>query len=150
MAYVVIAEGDPEYMRENPQYSQELPHGTSIRMEFETAPGLAYMADIWGAEWVIEKFLTEGVQITNAYSEGSSKVIAEGYVDSPGAVIIVGLILTCLAIAGIAYIIKQIRVLAEIVSLPEFPEIPEELVWALLALGAVAIVAIAIPLTRRR
>jgi len=108
MSWQLVAEGPYESVQQEDIPS--LPHGTKVKFELETAPGVAYLADIWGDEWVLNKFAVEGVTIERTYSSDSSHIICYGHVNSPGLATIVGLILLVLSIAGVAYIIHQIRV----------------------------------------
>jgi len=113
MAWELVAQGTPDTFQPTGAID-DLPHGTQIKLEVDTLPGLAYLANIWGAEWVIQQFIAADVTITNAYSVGNNRVVAEGYVSSPVAVTtIVLVVLAVLGIAGIAYIIHELRLWAK-------------------------------------
>lgn len=119
--WVQVAEGpieDIEYVD-----TGDLPHGTKVRFEVETAPGAAYLADIWGDEWVINRFATEGVTITNSYSVDSRHVLCEGFVNSPSVGLILGIIAAVVAIAGIAYIIYKVSMWVDQGVIPPLDEI---------------------------
>ena len=113
MAWQLVAQGSPDDLQPTGVIN-DLPSGTRIKLEADTLPGLAYLANIWGAEWVIEKFMLEGMTITDTYAQGSSRVIVEGYVNSPGVMTIVAIVLVVIAIGGIGYIIHELRLWADV------------------------------------
>lgn len=122
MSYRLVAEGPYEQVVEYEDLPT-LPHGAKVKFELETATGFAYLADIWGDEWVMNKFAVEGVTITDSYSTDSSHVMCRGYVNSPGLPVILTLIGVIIAIAGVAYIIRQIKVWVDEGVLPPLPDI---------------------------
>jgi len=113
MAWKLVAEGTPDTFQHTGAIDY-LPHGTRIRLEMDTIPGLAYLADIWGAEWVVEKFIIKGVTVTNTYSDGNDLVIVDGYVNSPSVATIITIVLVVLSIGGIAYIVREMRLWASL------------------------------------
>ena len=115
MGWQLVAQGAPDDFQST-GVIEDLPSGTRIKLEADTLPGLAYLANIWGAEWVIEKFALEGVTVTDTYAQGSSKVIVEGYVNSPGVMTIIAIVGIVIAIGGIGYLIHELRLWA---SLPD-------------------------------
>jgi len=139
MAWELVAEGSPDTFQSTGVIG-ELPHGTRIRLEMDTLPGLAYLADIWGAEWVIQKFIVEGVTVTNAYSNGWDLVVVEGYVNSPTVATIVAIVLVVLAIGGIAYIIHEMRLWAALPGEGPLGNLAAIVKWA--AIGTASAVAL--------
>ena len=137
MAWELVAEGTPDSFQSTGAIA-DLPHGTRIKLEVDTIWGLAYLANIWGAEWVIQHFIEADVTITNAYSVGPDRVVAEGYVSSPVAVTtIVAIVLIVLGIAGIAYIIHELRLWAQT---GEGPSLATIIKWG--AIGVVGVLGI--------
>ena len=133
----LIAEGSPKDF-EPVSAIEALPHGTKLRLEVDTLAGLAYAADIWGAEWIVNKFLEEDVTVTDTYSEGSSKVVVEAYVNSPGVMTIITIILIVIAIAGIGWAIYNLRLWAELPGVSE--DVANVAKWV--AIGAVGVLGI--------
>ena len=113
MGWTVVAQGDADNFNST-GVIETLPHGTPIKLEITTLPGLAYLANMWGADWVIERFLVEDISISDTYSNGSDLVIVEGYINSPAITTIVALILIVISIAGIGYIIHNLKLWAEL------------------------------------
>lgn len=109
----LVARGNPDDVSVL-SHADSLPHGTKVRVEFNTRPGAAYLANIWGSEWVLNKFAVEGMHITNARSDGNSRVIADGYVNSPGVALIVKVLLPILVVLGVAYVILKLFVYAAV------------------------------------
>jgi len=139
MAWELVAEGSPDTFQSTGVIG-ELPHGTRIRLEMDTLPGLAYLADIWGAEWVIQKFIVEGVTVTNAYSNGWDLVVVEGYVNSPTVATIVAIVLVVLLIGGIAYIIHELRLWVSLPGEGPLGNLAAIVKWG--AIGAASVVAL--------
>jgi len=138
MAWELVAEGTPDSFQSTGAIA-DLPHGTRIKLEVDTIWGLAYLANIWGAEWVIQHFIEADVTITNAYSVGPDRVVAEGYISSPVAVTtIVLVILAVLGIAGIAWLVHELRLWAQTGILP--PSLATIIKWG--AIGVVGVLGI--------
>lgn len=113
MTWEVIAEGSPDTF-DSTGVIDDLPHGTRFRIEIDTFPGLAYVADIWGAEWVAARFLGEA-QIIDVYSDGWDKVVVEAVANSPLAVVtLIYIILGIVATGLISWAIYNMRVWAEV------------------------------------
>lgn len=113
MAWEVIAEGNPDTFNST-GVIDDLSHGTRFRIEIDTFPGLAHIADIWGAEWVADRFLGEA-QIIDAYSDGRDKVVVEAVANSPLVVsTLVVIILGVVATGFISWAIYNMRVWAEV------------------------------------
>lgn len=126
---------------QNVEYSDiaTLPHGTPVKFELETKPGLAYLADIWGDEWVLNKFAADGVVLETTESVDSSHILCTGHVESPGIGIIVGIILAVVAIAGIGYLISRIKMWVDAGVLPGLPEFTPETITLIAAVGIAAL-----------
>ena len=139
MAWRLVAEGPPEAF-EQVGAIEDLPHGTRIKLEMDTLPGLAYLANIWGAEWVVEEFMIEGVTVTNAYSDGWDLVVVEGYVNSPTVATIIAIVLVVVAIGGIGYIIHEMRLWASLPDEGLVGNLATIVKWG--AIGAVSVVAL--------
>jgi len=113
MAWEVIAEGSPDTFNST-GVIDDLSHGTRFSIEIDTFPGLAYVADIWGAEWVAARFLGEA-RIIDVYSDGNDKVVVEAVANSPLAVsTLIVIILGVIATGLISWAIYNIRVMAEV------------------------------------
>lgn len=113
MAWELIAEGSPDTFKST-DVIEDLPHGTRFLIEIDTFPGLAYVADIWGAEWVAARFLGEA-QIIDVHSNGWDKIEIEAVANSPLAVeTLVVIILGVIAIGLISWAIYNMRVWAEV------------------------------------
>lgn len=137
MAWELVAEGAPDTFQSTGAID-DLPHGTRIKLEVDTIWGLAYLANIWGAEWVIQRFIEADVTITDAYSVGPDRVVAEGYVSSPAAVAtIIWVVLVVLGIAGIAYIVHELRLWAQ-TGVP--PDVTNIVKWG--AIGVLSVLGI--------
>jgi len=148
MAWELVAEGTPDTFQSTGAI-EELPHGTHIRLELDTLPGLAYLANIWGAEWVIEKFIVEGVTVTNAYSNGWDLVVVEGYVNSPTVATIAAIVLVVIAIGGIAYIIHEMRLWASIPGEGPLSNLATIVKWGAIGVASVVALKVATELIRR-
>ena len=105
-----VADGSVETVQTNYSDIPTLPHGTKVMFELETAYGFAYLADIWGDEWVLNKFAMNGVTLTHTESIDATHVRCEGVVNSPGVGVILGLVLLVISIVGIAYVIHRIQI----------------------------------------
>ena len=79
---------------------------------------MAYFADVWGAEWVMEKFLIDtDMEIIDTYSQGSSRIIVDMVADPPGwPIIIAAVVLGIIAIFGIGWAIKNMTLFVETVG----------------------------------
>jgi len=139
MAWRLVAQGTPDNF-ESVGVIEELPHGTRIKLEMDTLPGLAYLANIWGAEWVIEKFIVEGVTVTNAYSNSWDLVVIEGYVNSPTVATIIVIVLVVLGIGGIGYIIHEMRLWAALPGEGPVGNLATIIKWG--AIGTASVVAL--------
>jgi len=148
MAWELVAEGTPDTFQST-GVIEELPHGTHIRLELDTLPGLAYLANIWGAEWVIEKFMLEGVTVTNAYSDGWDLVVVEGYVNSPTVATIAAMVLVVIAIGGIAYIIHEMRLWAALPGEGPLGNLATIVKWGAIGVASVVALKFATELIRR-
>ncbi|GAI33135.1 unnamed protein product [marine sediment metagenome] len=138
MAWELVAEGTPDTFQSTGAID-DLPHGTRIKLEVDTLWGLAYLANIWGAEWVIQQFIAADITITDSYSVGPDRVIVEGYVSSPVAVTtIILVVLAVLGIAGIAYIVHELRLWAQTGVVPS--NLVTVIKWG--AIGAIGVLGI--------
>jgi len=132
-----VADGSVETVQTNYSDIPTLPHGTKVMFELETAYGFAYLADIWGDEWVLNKFAMNGVTLTHTESIDATHVRCEGVVNSPGVGVILGLILVVISIVGIAYIIHRVQIWVDEGVIPSIGD-----VFSTKNLAAVAVVGI--------
>ena len=132
-----VADGSVETVQTNYSDIPTLPHGTKVMFELETAYGFAYLADIWGDEWVLNKFAMNGVTLTHTESIDATHVRCEGVVNSPGVGVILGLILVVISIVGIAYIIHRVQIWVDAGVIPSIED-----VFSTKNLAAVAVVGI--------
>lgn len=113
MAWQLIAEGSPDTFNST-GVIDDLPHGTRFTIEIDTLPGLAYVANIWGAEWVVARFLGEAT-ITGVHSDGWDKIVVDAVATSPLVVsTLVYIILGIIATGLISWAIYNMRVWAEV------------------------------------
>jgi len=111
----LLASGSPDEFKEATPTISDLPSGTPIRLEIKTTLPIAPVFDLWGMEWVIEKMWSSGVDITEVHSVGWNKAIVYGTVYSPVVPIIIA-ICVVLAIGGIAWIVHELRLFADVVG----------------------------------
>lgn len=117
MAWEVLAQGSfEEFQAYEPQIN--LPKGTKMRLEIDTSPWpVAPLANLWGAEWVAQKLLDDsGAEVKDVYGQGWTKVIVDMEADPVWVPFVIIAIASILVIAGLAYLIKEIRLLAEKVT----------------------------------
>lgn len=119
MAWVTLAQGASveEFQASKPPVS-ELSSGTRMQLIIDTpwwAP-IAPLADLFGAEWVAQRLLNEAdTVITDVEGQGWHRIVVHMKVASPGwPAVIIGVIAVLLFTAGLAYIVHQIRLVAEI------------------------------------
>lgn len=114
MFWKVIAEGTPEEFGNSIPAMTSVPSGTKLRLEMETKLPIAPLFNLWGAEWVIQYMIdTSGAEIVEVESTGWNKIVVHMIAHSPVIPIIYGIIVV-LSIAGLAYIMRELRLLAEI------------------------------------
>ena len=119
MAWVTLAQGASveEFQASKPPVS-ELSSGTRMQLIIDTpwwAP-IAPLADLLGADWVAQRLLNEAdTVITDVEGQGWHRIVVHMKVASPGwPAVIIGVIAVLLFIGGVAYIVHQIRLIAEI------------------------------------
>ena len=112
----LLASGSPDEFETAAPTISDLPGGTPIRLEIETTLPIAPIFDLWGMDWVVDKMWGDAhVEITDVHSVGWNKVVVYGTVYSPVALIIIA-ILVVLAIGGVAWIVRELRLLADVVG----------------------------------
>lgn len=109
----LIAQGSPDEFKTAAPTISDLPSGTPVRLEITTTIPIAPILDLWGMDWVVEKMWNSGVDVTDVKSVGWNKAILYGTVYSPVAPIIIA-ICVVLAILGIAYIVHELRLFADV------------------------------------
>jgi hypothetical protein len=114
MAWVTLAEGTPDEFEQSVPPIDELPPGTKLKLYIDTTVPIAPILDLWGAEWVVQHMAGEGVIVTDVHSTGWNQAVVEGRVAGHPAVIIILAILAVLAIGGIAYVVHQMKLIADI------------------------------------
>ena len=123
MAWVTMAWGTSveEFQASKPPVS-ELPSGTRMQLIIDTpwwAP-IAPLADLFSAEWVAQRLLAEAdARIIDVEGRGWHRIVVHMEVASPGwPLVIIGVIAGLLFTAGLAYLIHEIRLIADIVGPP--------------------------------
>ena len=109
----LLASGTPEQFEEATPTIPDLPSGTPIRLEIETTLPIAPIFDLWGMDWVVEKMWSSGVQVEDIKVVGWNKAVVYGTAYSPVVPIIIA-ISVVLAIAGIAWIVRELRLFADV------------------------------------
>ena len=109
----LLASGSPDQFKAATPTISDLPAGTPIRLEIETTLPIAPIFDLWGMEWVVEKMWSSGVDVTDIKSVGWNKAIVYGTAYSPVVPIIIA-ICVVLAIGGIAWIVHELRLFADV------------------------------------
>lgn len=118
MAWITLAEGASveEFQASKPPVS-ELSSGTRMQLIIDTPWWLpiAPLADLFGAEWVAQRLLNEAdAVLTDVEGQGWHRIVVHMKVASPGwPAVIIGVIAVLLFTAGLAYIVNQIRLIAE-------------------------------------
>jgi len=75
MAWYTIAEGTTIGEFEASAVVEEVPSGTELRLDIDTRPfPIAPLADLWGMEWVFDKMLNVGAEVTEVKSDGWYKI----------------------------------------------------------------------------
>ena len=71
MAWELIAESSSPEALEDSAYIDSVPSGSELRMDISTYPyPVAPLANVWGAEWVAQRLLNVGAEITDVRSDG--------------------------------------------------------------------------------
>ena len=119
MAWITLARGASveEFQASKPPVS-ELPTGTRMQLIIDTpwwAP-IAPLADLFGAEWVAQRLLTEAdTRIIDVEGQGWHRIVVHMKVASPGwPLVIIGVIAMLLVLGGVAWMIHEIRLIADI------------------------------------
>ena len=114
MSWQLIAEGTPDEFENSVPSVSDVPSGTRLRLEITTTLPIAPLFDLWGAEWVVDYMIDQGdADIVDVEGVGWNKIIVHMITHSLVAPIIIA-ICAVLAIAGIAYIIHELRLFADI------------------------------------
>ena len=111
----VIAQGTPAQFEAATPTVPDLPSGTPVLLEIETTVPVAPLFDLWGMDWVAEQMWASGVDVTEVHSVGWNKVVIYGTVYSPVVPIIIA-IAVVLAIGGVWFIVRELRLLANVVG----------------------------------
>jgi len=109
----LLASGSPDEFETASPTISELPAGTPIRLEIQTTLPIAPVFDLWGMEWVVDKMWSSGVDVTEVHSAGWNKAVVYGTAYSPVVPIIIA-ICVVLAIGGIAWIVHELRLFADV------------------------------------
>ncbi len=112
--WVTLAEGNAEEFEQTIPPIDQLEPGTKLRLIIDTTLPIAPVVELWGMDWVIQQMLGSGVSITDVYATAWDQAVIEMKVaGSPVVAIIIGIIVV-LSIAGIAYIVHHLKLMAEI------------------------------------
>lgn len=136
MAWRTLAQGNTleEFQGSSPPVS-ELPKGTKLRLTLEMpwyAP-IAPLADLWGAEWVAQRMLEEGVIVEDVEGIGLNTIVVHMRAASP-VVPIIWAIVAIIGLITIAIIVIKLEGL-----LPELPpELFEAIKWVAIAIITLA------------
>jgi len=108
MAWELIAESSSPEALEDSAYVSSVPSGSELRIDISTYPyPVAPLANLWGMEWVAQRLLDVGAEVTEVRSDGWYTVNVYMRTNTPLFPILA-------AIAGIliaaAIIVHEIRV----------------------------------------
>ncbi len=114
MAWTLIAEGSPEEFENSTPSISNVPSGTKLRLEMKSDYPIAPLFDLWGMEWVVGYMIDHaGAEITDVEGIGWYKIVVHMTTNSPVVPIILA-ICTVLSIAGLAYLVHELRLWADI------------------------------------
>mgnify|MGYP001579817452 CR=1 FL=1 len=114
MSWQLIAEGTPDGFENSVPSVSDVPSGTRLRLEITTTLPIAPLFDLWGAEWVVDYMIDQGeADIVDVEGIGWNKIVVHMIAHSHVILIIIA-ICAVLAIAGIAYIVHELRLFADI------------------------------------
>lgn len=140
MAWVVLAQGDPDQFQATVPDIDTLPSGTPVKLEINTYPfPIAPVADLWGMEWVTERLFTSGMDITEVRSDGWYNVKVDGITHSHVTLIILA-IAAVLITAGVWGIVHEIKLSANLPNGGPFENIATIVKYA--AIGGIGILAL--------
>jgi len=77
MDWVTIAEGTTENLESTISNKIDLPPGTPVRMEFSVPWGMAYLANLSGAEQALAFTIPNELRVIDVHADGSSLIVAE-------------------------------------------------------------------------
>ncbi|MBW2559616.1 MAG: hypothetical protein JRE40_02050 [Deltaproteobacteria bacterium] len=137
MAWTLLASGESAEELQASAPDIDLPAGTKMRLEIITKIPVAPLADLWGAEWVIDRMLDQGeAEIVDVEGIGWNKIVVHMVARGAWVPIIIGVIVAICAYFGWQWF-KEIRLFAEKIG---------PVAWAIIALIAAGM---AIPLVKR-
>lgn len=114
MAWTLIAEGSPEEFGNSTPSISDVPSGTKLRLEMDSNYPIAPLFDLWGMEWVVGYIIDHsGAVITDVEGIGWYKIVVHMTTNSPVVPIILA-ICTVLSIAGLAYMVHELKLWADI------------------------------------
>ena len=143
MGWKTIAYGTDLESFENSLETDRLPHGTEMVLEIDTSPyPIAPLADLWGAEWVVDMMLNNDVTIEDVEGEGWYKIIVHMTANSNPFIIVAAIVVILLSLG---YLINNIRLLANMVE-GEIPDWGDLMKYGVIA--GIGILALAILIRR--
>jgi len=143
MGWKTIAYGTDLESFENSLKIDYLPHGTEMVLEIDTSPyPIAPLADLWGAEWVVDMMLDNDATIEDVEGEGWYKIIVHMTANSNPFIIVAAIVVILLSLG---YLINNIRLLANMVE-GEIPDWGDLMKYGVIA--GIGILALAILIRR--
>lgn len=135
MPTIVLAEGTLEEFENYTPPVQSLPHGTPITLDitcYSWAP-VAPLFDLFGAEWAADMLYNDsGTVLDDVEGVGWYTIRMHMHANAAWVVPLIFVVLGLLGIAGLAYIVSQLRMIAEIA-----PELFDFLKWGAIAVTVV-------------
>jgi len=135
--FELIAQGATADELQSSAPNIDLPAGTKMKLEITTKVPVAPLADLWGAEWVIDRMLDQGdAEIIDVEGVGWNKIVVHMIARGSWVPVIIWAIIAICAYFGWQWM-KEVRLFAEKVS-PVF--------WVVIAVVAASI---AVPFIRK-
>lgn len=132
MPVIVLAEGTVEEFENYPPPVQSLPHGTPITLDITCSVPIAPLFDLFGAEWAADMLFNDsGAVLDDVEGVGWNVIRMHMHANAVWVVPLIFVILGILAIGGLAYIVTQLRMIADIAGL-------DWLKWVAIAVIAVS------------
>ena len=112
--WTVLAEGSPDEFEQQVPPIDELEAGTKLRLRIYTTIPIAPIVELWGADWVFQQMLGSGVIVTDVYAPKWNEVVIDMTVTGTPIIPIIIAIAVVLSVGGIAWIVHNLRLMAEI------------------------------------
>ena len=111
----VIAEGDTKSLK--PTVGNiDLPPGTPVRIEIDTPPGLAYVANLGGMEQIVSGKVPNQLRLIDAHAEGGSLIVLECEAVGAPVLAIVAIVVAVGIALGIVVLAIRVKAPDEIVD----------------------------------